>query len=145
MTITGDLQVMAAGLGHPVADRRVLDAFALVGLPQARDEFQEGGVRTTHYIADEQLAEFIFRDDVLDAVIVHTQPGDGHGAYPAPASLIDGLAGDAERDAVLARFGEPVSTRKASDRFEVDGGFVRFGYVEDRVVDISLMRRAPGS
>lgn len=145
MTITGDLRVMADALGHPVADRRVLDAFALVGLPEARSEYLEGGVKTTYYTADEQLAEFIFRDDVLDAVIVHTHARDGHGAYPAPASLIDGLAGDAERDAVLARFGEPVSTRKASDRFAVEGGFVRFGYVEDRVVDISLMRRAPGS
>ena len=145
MTITGDLQIMADALGHPVADRRVLDVFTVVGLPEARSEYQEGGVKTTYYIADQQLAEFIFRDDLLDAVIVHTQAGDGHGAYPAPASLVDGLAGDAERDAVLARFGEPVSRRKTSDRFEVDGGFVRFGYVEDRVADISLMRRAPGS
>ncbi|WP_408896613.1 hypothetical protein ACJ5H2_16965 [Nocardioides sp. R1-1] len=144
MSITGDLGVMIGALGHPFGDPQVLDAMTLVGLPTERSEFTVGPTKRVYYTADQSIADFLFEEDVLQSVIIQVVADDKHGAYPAPDSLIDGLSGTASRDDVLARFGTPVKSTDASDRFSVDDVFVRFGYVDDRVADITVMRTAPG-
>lgn len=113
-------------------------------MPTERSEFQVGPTKRTYYTAEQKSAEFIFEEDVLQSVIVQTVADDEHEAYAAPDALVEGLSGTAARDEVLARFGTPVKSTAASDRFSVDGVFARFGYVDDRVADVTLMRNAPG-
>ncbi|WP_425845030.1 hypothetical protein [Agrococcus sp. TSP3-2-1] len=144
MTIAGDLHTMASALGQPVTDERVLRAMTLVGLPVERSEFDVGPSKRTYLTAEQGLGEFLFEDGALDTVFLYTQPAEGRGAHPAADSLIEGLSGTATRAEVLERFGEPEWSNAEADRFEIDGAyFVRFGYADDRVEEVTVMREAP--
>lgn len=146
MTMTGEMTAMLDVLGLPLGDDRALEAMALVGLPTERDEFRDSGLDRTYLVAREAGTDFVFNDGELTSVIVRTQPKGDYAAYPRPDALIDGLAGTATRDEVLARFGEPVKSTAASDRFAIDGRFLHFEYdATGHVARLTAMSRAPGS
>lgn len=145
MSITGDLSVMIEALGKPFGDPHVLEALTLVGLPIQRNEYQIGAVDRTYYVAEGRMAEFLFEDDLLRTVMIHTVADADHGRYPTPDTLIDGLSGNAPRAEVLERFGTPEWTNNESaDRFQVEGGYVRFGYLDGLTCKINAMLSVPG-
>jgi len=141
--VTGVLRSVLDVLGRPAEDESVEAAMALFGPPFERSEFEIGPVVRVYQVAADGHAQLIFEDGVFTSAMVWVRESAERGAYVSPAPLVDGVGPETTRDEILARFGTPARSTDASDRFRVDGGFVRFGYVDGRVEEITAMRTTP--
>ena len=80
------------------------------------------------------------------SVFTYIVPQDDADAYPTPDQLIDGLPlSTATREAVVARFGEPLRSGAAFDVFSVNDRFVNFRYGENgELTLVTVMVTVPG-
>lgn len=143
MDLHGEITTFADALGSTTTDDRSLAAFLLVELPTARSDYDFGEGQRTYLRAEEQGVEFLYVDGALSTVFVTTS-SDEDGAYPRPDRLIDGLSATASRAEVLGRFGTPEWSSEEADRFQLaEHLYVRFGYEDDAVTEITLMQDVP--
>lgn len=145
-TVTGEMAVMLDVLGHRQGDSRILDAIALVGPTMEVTEHDFDGEKSTHFIFKPAGTELVFENDVLDMVMVRTQPDsqdETFGLYPRPAALVDGLSPTATRAEVTAFLGRPEREGADFDRYEVNNRYLHFEFDSNsRVTKLSALLEA---
>lgn len=142
-TVTGEMAVMLDVLGYHQGDSRILEAIALVGPAMEVEEFDFDGEKSTHFLFKPSGTELAFENDVLEMVMVRTQPDsqdETYGLYPRPAALIDGLSSTASRAEVTAFLGDPERVGPDFDRYEVNKRYLHFEFDSNsRVAKISAL------
>lgn len=145
-TVTGEMAVMLGVLGRRQGDDRILDAISLVGPTMEVDEDDIDGEKSTYFLFKPAGTEMVFEDDVLEMIMVRTQPDDldpSFGLYPRPAALVEGISPTATRAEVTAFLGAPERVGPSFDRFEANGRYLHFEYAaNDRIAKISALLEA---
>lgn len=146
-TVTGDMAVMLDVLGHRQGDDRILKAIALVGPTMEVSEHDFDGEKSTHFLFKPAGTEMVFEEDILEMIMIRTQPDDQDttfGLYPRPAALVEGLAATATRADVTALLGDPERVGPNFDRYEANGRYLHFEFDSNsRVARISALLEAP--
>src|SRR5437016_7017709 len=130
-TVTGEMAVLLDVLGNRKGDSRILEAIVLVGPTMEVEEFDFGGEKSTYYIFKPAGTDLAFENDVLEMVMVRTQPDsqdETYGLYPRPAALVDGLSPTATRAEVTAFLGNPERVGPNFDRYEVNKHYLHFEF-----------------
>lgn len=145
-TVTGEMAVMLDVLGYRKGDGRILEAIILVGPKMEVTEHDFDGETSTHYLFKPAGTELVFENDVLEMVMVRTQPDSQdatYGLYPRPAALVDGLSATATRAEVAAFLGDPERVGPSFDRYEVNKRYLHFEFDSNgRVAKISALLEA---
>jgi len=142
-TVTGEMAVLLDVLGNRKGDSRILEAIVLVGPTMEVEEFDFGGEKSTYYIFKPAGTDLAFENDVLEMVMVRTQPDsqdETYGLYPRPAALVDGLSPTATRAEVTAFLGNPERVGPNFDRYEVNKHYLHFEFDSNsRVARLSAL------
>lgn len=146
-TVTGEIAVMLDVLGNRQGDSRILEVIVLVGCVKMDVEnFDFDGEKSTHFTFKRAGTELIFENDILVSIMVRTQPNDQdevYGAYPRPATLIDGLSPTATRAEVSALLGNPEHVGPNFDRYKVIEHYLHFEFDSNsRVARLSALLEA---
>lgn len=145
VTFTGDLAAVIGALGRSTQDGAVRAVMSLFGPSFERSEYEIGPVSRVYEVAADGHAQLIFEDGLFETAMVWIRATAEHSACASPETLVDGIGPETTREEIVARFGTPSRAGDDWDRFRAEGGFLRFGYVDGRVEEISVMRRTPGA
>ncbi len=143
-TVTGEIAVMLDVLGYHQGYSRILEAIVLVGPVMEVDEFDlDDGLKSTHFSFKRTGTDLVFENDILQMIMVRTQPDsqdETYGLYPRPVALVDGLSSTASRAEVTAFLGDPERAGPNFDRYKVNGRFLHFEFARNsRVTRISAL------
>lgn len=142
-TVTGEMAVMLEVLGCRQGDARILEAIILVGPAMEVAKYDFDGEKSTHFLFKPAGTDLVFENDVLEMVMVRTQPDEQdatYGLYPRPAALVDGLPPTATRAEVAAFLGNPERVGPSFDRYVVNERYLHFEFGSNgRVARVSAL------
>lgn len=146
--VTGEIAVMLDVLGYRQGDDRILEAIVLLGPVMEVEEFDFDGEKSTHFDFKPAGTELVFENDVLEMIMVRTQPDsqdETYGLYPRPAALVDGLSSTASRAEVSAFLGDPEHVGPNFDRYKVNRRYLHFEFDSNsRVARMSALLNPVG-
>lgn len=142
-TVTGEIAALLDVLGCRTGDNQVLHAMTVIGCLDFKmdiEKFDFDGEKSTHFIFKPAGTDLVFENDILEMIMVRTQPDyqdEAYRLYPRPEALVDGLSSTATRAEVTALLGNPERVGPNFDRYEVNQHYLHFEFDSNgRVVSL---------
>jgi hypothetical protein len=141
--VTGDLTTFVAALGQPEDSPTVQDIVVSLGGRPKVSSLKLGPDRERYLQFLDAGVDLTFKNGVLATAFFFVRPEEGHAAFTATSSLIDGSSSAPRRDDLRALLGDRVRSTDERDFYAVGERLLSLTFDGQELTRIVLMSEDP--